>query len=267
MYFNFTAMNRLKCAFFIILIYWLILYNIFLLNIRNKNFIEFFYSYDNLIDLKLSNNKPIKSFNSSKNWPNIQHYQNQRKLFHKFVNTSNTLHMIKISIKNVTDINYLSPEITQDSTYPSKSSHYKLYPAQTRKDFNVFKSMKNDNETQSIIIQNLTTIFPSTSNLTFNTKVFSFQNLTTIYNNKDYCRQYSNLVAMAMANKPLLHNYLNVSILMEPIIQAPTNGKSLFMLVGILSLSEDLDMRNAVRETWGSRSNLSSFKRLLSSAF
>ena len=133
-------MNCFKCVFLIILIYWLGLYYIFLLNIKNKNFFEYFYSYDTLIDLKLANNKQIKSY-SPNNRPNSQHYsyQEKKKLFHEFLNGSSNLHIVKILIENVSNINSRAPEITQDSASSLNYSHYKLFPAQTRKHFNFFE--------------------------------------------------------------------------------------------------------------------------------
>lgn len=94
----------------------------------------------------------------------------------------------------------------------------------------------------------------------YSTRLPSLLNVTTISNIGNRCHKYSNLVAMAKTNNPPLHIYSTVSLLMEPSIEV-SEEKPVFMIVGILSSSENRDMRDAVRETWGSRSLLSTLKR------
>lgn len=84
----------------------------------------------------------------------------------------------------------------------------------------------------------------------------------TIENN---CQKYSHLSLMLPRNSLRTKNfktYRNSSLLLQPhsyLMSKDSERK--FLLVGILSSPSDLEMRNAVRETWGSRIQLSSLNK------
>lgn len=276
-------MLRLQCSFLSFIFYLLGIYSFLLFTtcIRYKNLNSYrILGNFNLfqVNTELFNNTPIEFSYPSINITMRQHYKNMKKAFSMF-NKNTNLNTVKCSTKNVSSV--INPILTNSSQVLTSLLSSPNHIAQTIKQFNFSDALRTDYlySTTSYVSQNLTTIKHLSSTLnpftttkliskfkkfTFITKFLHTSNLTTSRITNigvgSSCHQYSNLITMAMSNKPPLHKYSNVFILMEPIIQAKEN-KSLFLIVGILSTAESRDLRDAIRDTWGSRSLLSSLKR------
>lgn len=74
------------------------------------------------------------------------------------------------------------------------------------------------------------------------------------------CHKYAQLAEMSMKNNAATFDYSKWSILLEPKIQENKHEK-LFMLVGVFLKPDARDIRDAIRDTWGSRLIISSLKR------
>lgn len=258
-------MIRLKCIFLIIILYWIVISCFYLCSI---NFNPFINSYKNSLDLNYSKKKSINVSHFSKHLLDMsRHHKEKQSTVYKFHLISH--HIVKHSSQKAISVNsVISTKVPQkliltSNVYPYSTiaSNYKNFAAQHINEFNFLLSLKKSNLTelyspsQSTIISKF--FLTSTSQTILSS---SPDPTTTLTNIRNSCHQFASLVEMVTKTNPLLHNYSNISILMEPIIQE-SDINSLFMLVGILSSAESQDMRDAVRETWGSNLLFSSFKR------
>lgn len=71
------------------------------------------------------------------------------------------------------------------------------------------------------------------------------------------CFEYLNLAYLIKRNGATVHRYCSSHVLMEPILRTKRD----FLIVGVLSSPQSREMRDAVRETWASRSLLSHLNR------
>ena len=71
------------------------------------------------------------------------------------------------------------------------------------------------------------------------------------------CHEYIHLLALVNRNGATVHRYCNSQFLLEPRL----SSRSTFLLVGVLSSPHSRDLRDAVRETWGSPSLLARLNR------